>query len=109
MSDLLNDFLAHLATTKDWVGVCERGTIESSDGEDFSHIATLYNYNYIPQAEIELALSEYLDEIGAYDSCAHSHDCCGCAVLKRVTFINEYPNDAGNPFLIYKESYGINI
>ena len=109
MSDLMSGFLTHLIRTKDLVRVSERGTIESNDGENFSHIATIYNYNHIPQAEIELALSEYLDDIGAYNNCGHSHDCCGCAFLKSVTIINEHPNDKESAFLIYKESYGINV
>jgi len=109
MSDLLNNFLARLSKTKGEVSVSERGTIESNDGESFSHIATIFNYNHIPQAEIELALSEYLEDIGAYDSCRHSHDCCGCEFLKRVTIINEYPDDAKGTLLIYRESYGINV
>jgi len=109
MSDLLNDFLAHLAKTTGKVAVLERGTIKSKDGENFSLIATLYNGNHIPRTEIEHALSEYLGDIGAYDGCGHSHDCCGCEVLKWVTIISEHFDDAKSTFLIYKESYGISV
>jgi len=112
MRNLLDSFLAHLVETEGAeMTVSMRGTIEDCDGysEGFAHIATIYNSSGMTYSEIKLAFRDYLEDVGAYSSCGHSHDCCGCAFLQSAGIINEYPNDEKGVFLIYKEKYSINI
>lgn len=113
MSNLLNGFLAHLAESEGAeMKVSMRGTIESCDdySDGFAHIATIYNSSGMTHSEIQIALTVYLEDVGAYSSrCGHDWDCCGCAFLQSVGITNEHPNDLEGVFLIYKERYGINI
>ena len=112
MTALLDSFLAHLEDTEGAeMSVSMRGTIDDCDGysEGFAHIAIIYNTSGMTYSEIKLALKNYLEDVGAYSSCGHSHDCCGCAFLQSVGIINEYPDDEDGVFLIYKEKYNVNI
>ena len=109
MSNLLNDFLAHLADSEGAeLEVLMTGTITADDG-DFAHIATLYNTSGMTLPEINAVFRKYAEDEGIYSSCGHSHDCCGCAFLRSVQFINQYPHDDEGIFLIYNEAFGINI